>query len=188
MEIVGGDYESCKNMIYKLALERYNLNKKRRADVEFDDVLSEAYCIYAQCLKTFEGSKGMKFSTYLYTNLVARLRDFYNHGQKQVYHYEDFNFCDKDGSVKRYEESIVSPNYNLDSMNDELWEKAEKELSYEAIITLKYILSRKWETAVKRTFPKNTVLANRLGYTPEIMDSIMGELKSFWHNESIKIA
>ena len=190
MEIAGGDYESCKNMIYKLALERFNINKKNRTDVEFDDVLSEAYCIYAQCLTTFEGDKGMKFTTYLYQNLVARLRDYYEHSHKKLLHYEDFNFSNNHSGndTFRFEDNLVSPDYNIDLMNNELLELAEKELSYEAIVTLKYILSRKWETKTKRTFPKNSVLANRLGYTPEIMDSIMNELKSFWNNKGVFVA
>ena len=187
-EIKGGDYESCKNMIYKLALDRYNLMKKKRADVEFDDVLSEAMYIYSLCLTTYKNGKGMKFSTYLYQNLLARLRDYYKFTFKRFYNYEDMNFVDKEGETSRYEDNIISRKYEIDEYSQELIKVAEKELSYEAIVVLKYILSMKWQSAKVKNFPSNIRLANHFGYSMGLTESIMGEIKRFWSNIGWQVA
>ena len=187
IKIEGGDWESCKNMIYKLSLERFNLMKNKRPDVEFDDVLSEAYCIYAQCLVTYKGDKGMKFSTFLYTNLRARLLDFYLFSVKQLFHYEDYNYVDKDGSVKRFEEDLVT-DYDIDKSTKDLIQLAKEELSYEAYRSFEYIINREWEAGNRRAFPTNAKLAKALGYNVQIMDSIMLEIKQFcWKNMNWQI-
>ena len=188
VEIKGGDYESCKNMIWKLSLTKFNANKSSRPDVELDDVLSEAFCIYSQCLQSFKGNKGMKFSTYLYQNLAARLNDYYCFGQKEIKHYEDLNFVGKDGAVKRYEDTIVSSNYELDKSTKELFEVAKEELTYEGFIVFQYIVKREWETERKRTFPTEAVLAKHFGYSLDIMRSIMGELRQFWNKTGWLVA
>lgn len=186
MEIVGGDFESVKNMIYKLALERFNVNKKSRPDVEFEDVLSEAYCIYSMCLANYKNSKGMKFTTYLYQNLRARLRDYYLCTVKPIAHYEDFNLVGKDGSVTKYEETIVSPEYDID--NKELFKTAKEELSYEGFIVFKYIVRREWEVGRRRMFPTNSSLAKHFGYSEDIINSIMAELRQFWNKTGWLVA
>ena len=101
------DFESCKNMIYKLALTAYRTHSSRK-DVQFDDVHSEAMLIYAMCLKNYDASKGMKFTTYLYTNLKGRLNDFYRCTMKPIEHYEDMNDYDSRRHVEiRYEDNII---------------------------------------------------------------------------------
>lgn len=186
MEIMGGDFESCKNMIYKMALDRYNQNKKRRPDVEFDDVLGEAYCIYSYCLANYKGNKGMKFTTYLYQNLLSRLRDYYLRTLKPISHYEDINLVGKDGSVKRYEENISSPDYDID--NEELFQTAKEELSYEGFVVFKYIVRREWEVGKRRMFPTNSGLAKHFGYSIDIINSIMCEIKQFWNKTGWQVA
>ena len=185
-EIVGGDYESCKNMIYKLALERYHKVRKQRPDLEFDDLLGEAMCIYSQCLTTFKNSKGMKFTTYLYMNLYQRLIDYTMFTMREIKSYEDFNIVGKDGSVTKYEETIVSPEYEID--NEELFKIAKEELSYEGFIVFKYIARREWEIGRIRTFPTESVLAKRFGYSIDIMKSIMAEIKQFWNKTGWLVA
>lgn len=185
-EIQGGDYESCKNMIYKLALDRYHKISKKRPDLEFDDLLGEAMCIYSQCLTTFNNNKGMKFSTYLYMNLFQRLIDYTMFTMREVKSYEDFNYVGKDGSVKSYEESIVSPNYEID--NDELFKIAKDELSYEAYIVFKYIARREWEVGRIRAFPTKSKLAKHFGYSIDIINSVMEEIKLFWNKIGWQVA
>lgn len=180
MEIQGGDYESVKNMIWKLALERYQKESRKRPDLEFDDILAEGMCIYSTCLTTYKEGKGMKFSTYLYQNLYARLRDYCQFTMRKYHHYEDFNLVGRDGSVKQYEETIVSPDYNLN--NEELLAAAKEELSYEAIQVFKYILSRQWEGTRQKTKPTDAYLAKHFGYSPELVQSVMYEIKMFWNN------
>lgn len=189
-EIVGGDYESVKNMIYKLALNKYSAMRKKRPDVEFDDVLSEAMYIYSLCLTTYKGGKGMKFSTFLYQNLVGRLKDFYNHQFKVVLCYEDLVRQNDKGNMvdKSYEASIESVEYELDENTKEMLEVAKEELSFEGYTVLKYIVSMEWQKGKIKNFPKNTWLATHFGYSLPLMDSIMGEIKSFWNNQGYLIA
>lgn len=185
MEIQGGDYESCKNMIYKLALERYH-KCGRTEEVEFEDLLSEAMCVYAWCLANFKNKKGMKFTTYLYMNIRARLRDYMLCTVKPLGHYEDFNLVGKDGSIKTYEESIVSPDYEIN--NEALFKSAKEELSYEGFVVFKYIVKREWEVGRRRTFPTNSVLAKHFGYSEDIMNSIMAEIRQFWNKTGWQVA
>lgn len=188
MEIKGGDYESVKNMIWKSALEVYDLavTSYKRNDLEFEDILSEAYLIYSMCLQNFKGNKNNKFSTYLYTNLWGRLRDYCRVTIKPIYHYEDKNFTNKDGEVSRYEESIISPEYEID--NADLMKLAKEELSYEGFVVFQYIVKREWEVGNKRTFPTNGSLAKHFGYTIDIMNSIMGEIRQFWNRTGWQVA
>jgi len=186
MEIKGGDYESVKNMIYKLTLERYNKIRRKRPDLEFDDLLGEAMCIYSQCLTTFKNSKGMKFTTYLYMNLYQRLIDYTMFTMREIKSYEDFNFVGKDGSVKSYEESIVSPEYEIS--NEDLFKAAKEELSYEGFIVFKYIVNREWEVGRRRMFPTNSSLAKHFGYNEDIINSIMCELRQFWNKTGWLVA
>lgn len=181
-EVEGGDYESCKNMIWKLALERFNKNKKRRPDVEFDDVLGEAMSIYTMCLENYDGKKGMKFTTYLYQNLVGRLVDFYRFGMREFIHYEDMNFDNDTSKEKRYEDNIESRDYDIDDFTKELLRVAKEELSFEGYQVLQYIISRDWENSRQKQYPRNAYITHRFGYSPEIVESILSEIKHFWNN------
>ena len=188
MEIKGREkdsmFESVKNMIWKLALERFS--KEKRPDMEFDDVLAEAYWIYSMCLANFDEGKGMKFTTYLYQNLKARLRDYYRGKMKPLIRYEEFNVEGKDGSVKSYEDSLVSPDYNMNDV--ELMQSAKEELSYEAFQVFKYILSREWESPRQKVKPTNACLAKHFGYTMELIESIMEEIGEFWNRTGWMVA
>lgn len=184
--IKGGDYESCKNMIWKLALDRYNKVRGKRPDLEFDDILAEGMCIYSTCLTNFDGSKGMKFSTYLYMNLLARLRDYTQFAMRQFKSYEDFNMLEKDGVEKRYEDLIVSKQYDLN--NDDLMDSAKEELSYEAFQVFKYILSREWENVRQKQKPTPAYIAKHFGYSRELVDSVLYEIRCFWNNTGWQVA
>ena len=185
MEIIGGDYESCKNMIWKLALDRYNLVKKTRPDIQFDDLLGEGMLVYSTCLTTFKGNKGMKFSTYLYQNLIARLRDYCNHTMRKIEHYEDFNSKTKEQDTVRFENRIAAKE---ESDEEELFALAEEELSYEAFCIFKYIVSREWETPHHRKRPNTQQIARAFGYREEIIDSVMSEIRAFWNKSGWMVA
>ncbi len=182
------DFESCKNMIYKLALSTWNKNKGKRPDVQFDDVYSEGQLIYAQCLQSFSGSKGTKFTTYLYQNLLGRLNDYYKCTMKKIRHYEDYASSQRHSGTDEntYECTIESCDYNLD--NNELLITAKEELSYEGFQVFKYIISRDWENSHAKLKPSVKSICQKFGYTPEIVDSIMGEIKSFWNRIGYAVA
>ena len=188
MEIKGGDFESCKNMIYKLSRNVYKQAKTvyHRDDLEFEDILNEGFLIYSMCLKSFKNNKSNKFTTYLYTNLWGRLNDYCRVTMKQISHYEDLNFVGKDGATRRYEESINSLDYEIN--NKELYELAKEELSYEGFTVFKYIVRREWEVGNRRAFPTNSVLAKHFGYSIDIINSVMGEIKQFWNKTGWQVA
>ncbi|MBR6401854.1 MAG: sigma-70 family RNA polymerase sigma factor [Eubacterium sp.] len=182
------DFESCKNMIYKLALNQWKIMKSLRPDIQFDDVYAEGQLIYATCLKTYTGSKGCKFTTYLYQNLKGRLVDFYKCTLKEISHYEDLRLDGQMSGDKEvsYEASIESTNYDID--DNELLSTAKEELSYEGFQVFKYIISREWENAHAKVKPATLSICKKFGYAPEIVDSIMGEIKVFWNRIGYAVA
>ena len=169
-------FDDYKNMLWKLALARYNTMHNLRRDMEFDDVLSQAYLIYAWCIQNFKEGKGMKFSTYLYMQVRGRLADYYNHNLKPMTLYEDFSMeDDEDGFEVTLTKDYTSSNGRvLDLLDD-----AEKELSWEAMTTLRYLMSNKWRNLRSGKCPRNSQLTKALGYPPEVLDSVMGEIRGF---------
>lgn len=175
---VADNFNGCKPMIYKLALSRWSRMKHNRPDVEFDDVLAEAYMIYAWCLKNFQNDKGTKFSTYLYLQLRGRLADYYNVTYKVMDLYE--NIVENNEDNDNYEDNIVSKDYDLSEETDEIMESALNDLSYEAFVVLKYILGRTWESKVRHSCPSIGQMTKHIGFSRETIDSAMSEIKSFW--------
>ena len=182
------DFESCKNMIYKLALSTWKKKRYERPDVQFDDVYAEGQLIYAQCLQSYTGSKGTKFTTYLFQNLLGRLEDYYRCTMKEIRHYEDYSRNSNHSGTEdnSYESTIESCDYNLD--NNDLLITAKEELSYEGYQVLKYIISLEWQNAHAKIRPNTVSISCKFGYTPEIVDSIMGEIKSFWNRIGYAVA
>ena len=175
------DLENCKNMIWKLTLNRFNKMKYKRPDIEFEDLLSEGYWVYAWCLKNYDDHKKTKFTTYLYTQLNGRLRDYYTSKITTMNLYEDYvdEDCDKKTS---FEDQLVSKRYDLSEDLVYLNIDASENLSYEAQDILKFILSRKWETASNHKAPSNERISKMTGYPKDIVNSAMGEIKHFWTN------
>lgn len=182
------DFESCKNMIYKLALSTWKKKRFERPDVQFDDVYAEGQLIYAQCLQSYSGSKGTKFTTFLFQNLMGRLEDYYKCTMKEISHYEDFATNAKHNGTEdnSYESTIESRNYNID--DNELMVVAKEELSYEGYQVLKYIISQEWVNAHAKARPNTLSISRKFGYTPAIVDSVMGEIKSFWNRIGYAVA
>lgn len=172
------DFNGCKNMIYKLALNRYGKMKHNRPDVEFDDVLAEAYLIYAWCLKNFSNEKNTKFSTYLYIQLRGRLADYYDVTYKVMDLYE--NIVENNEDKDDYESTIISKEYDLSDETNEIYERGKEELSYEGYEVLKYLLSRKWENEKRHNYPNVGQITAELGYPRDVVLSSMGEIKAFW--------
>ena len=176
------EFLECKNMIFNEVLKRFNAMKKCRKDVSFDDLLSEGYYIYSWCLKNFDNSKNAKFTTYLYIQLKGKLKDYYFYERRQMELYED-QFHKDDGFYDNsFEDTIVSKDYNIDCENEELMEAAENSLSYEGKKVLGFILSREWETKMRRNKPTEEQIARKFGYPRPVVDSIMGEIRHFWES------
>ena len=179
------DFESCKNMIYKLSHQRYNIMKSKRPDIDLEDLIAEGMAIYCWCLKNYKESSQAKFTTYLYMNLRERLLDYYACTLKQINYYEDYNFIDKNGTESKFEDTIVSPDYNMES---DLLDVAKEELSYEALQVMKFIISREWVDKSHVTKPTKAQVVKKFGYMPEIVDSIFAELSRFWNNKGWMVA
>lgn len=178
------DFENCKNMIWKNVLVRFNMMKRSRPEVEFDDLLSEGYFIYSWCLRNYKDSKNTKFTTYLYMNLRQRLKDYYDFTCKQMNLYEDsvrhINADDRD-----FVDNIVSKEYDLSTETKSILSDASEQLSYEANEVLKYILSRDWETKMRKNMPSNAQICKKFGYSADIVESVMFEIKQFWMNRKV---
>ena len=174
-------FENCRNLIYKLTFARWRVMKASRADVEFEDLLSEAYFIYAWCLENYKSDKNSKFTTYLYIQLRGRLKDYYNFAMRSMYLYEDaLHEPYPETDIDCYEDSILSKEYDMDKSVEAMLSDAKVLLSYEAYGVLKYILSREWESKSRRTSPKTSQISKKFGYSKEIVESIMGEIRRFW--------
>ena len=178
------DFENCKNMIWKNVLVRFNMMKRSRPEVEFDDLLSEGYFIYSWCLKNYDEKKNAKFTTFLYMNLRQRLKDYYDFTCKKINLYED-TVKHIDSDDRDFVDNIVSINYDLSDESKSIIEDGESELSYEANEVLKYILSREWENKMRRNMPSNAQICKKFGYPPEIVESVMFEIKQFWMNRKV---
>lgn len=187
-ELNNTDFESCKNMIYKLSLRMYNSKKSKRPDIQFDDVYAEGQLIYVQCLQSYTGNKGCKFTTYLYQNLVGRLAAMYKCTLKPMSHYEDLNFGEASGDDREisFESRLESCNYNID--DNDLLITAKEELSYEGYQVLKFIISRDWEHAHAKAQPSIGQICRKFGYSQNIVESIMGEIKQFWNRTGYAVA
>lgn len=175
-------FDDCKNMIYKLAMDRWFKMKKNRPEVEFDDVLGEAYLIYAWCLQNYDCTKDTKFSTYLYMQLRGRLCDYYNFTFAYMDLYENHNANKDDVDSNAYEDSIVSGDYEIDKETEELYETAKEQLSFEANEVLRYILSREWENKQRHCSPSIGQISKKFGYPNQVVSSILGEIKVFWRS------
>ena len=172
--------DNCKNMIYKLAMDRWFRMKKNRPEVEFDDVLSEAYLIYAWCLQNYDNSKNTKFTTYLYMQLRGRLCDYYNFTFSYMDLYENYAIKSDSFDDNSYEDLIVSGNYELDEETEDLYVLAKEELSFEANEVLGYILSRDWENSQRHCGPSIGQICKKFGYPRQVVESVMGEIGAFW--------
>lgn len=173
-------FENCKNMIYKLAMDRWFKMKNLRPEVEFDDVLAEANLIYAWCLRNYDYGKNTKFTTYLYMQLRGRLCDYYNFTFAYMDLYENHNANRYDSDEDAYEDSIVSKDYEIDDEIEDLYDDAEEELSYEANEVLRYILSREWENKQRHNGPSMGQISKKFGYPNQVVSSILGEIRDFW--------
>lgn len=177
--MVDEDMKMYENLVYKLALDRYNKMHNTRKDVELDDVVGEAWWVYSWCLKNYQAGKGMKFSTYLYMQIRGRLADFYKIQSKPMNLYSDMNIM-SEGEEKEYIETIPKDYSDHSKIGYEILEEAKEELSYEGYITLAYILSRKWQSRPTIRKPTPAALKKGTGYPPEVLQSILGEIKGYF--------
>lgn len=181
MNVSLNDY---KPLIYSLVKNQWVKNKYSRPDVSFEELLSEAYFIYSWCLHNYNEKKNAKFITYLYTNLKGRLVDYYNFAHKPFSLYEDVAAEDcKEG----YESCISSADYDISKTTFDIFTDGKKYLSYDGYQVMKYILSRDWENnnencKRKNKKPTTRQIAEKFRYSPQVVDSIMMELKLFWND------
>jgi hypothetical protein len=182
----GLSYEGCKNMIYKLALDRWARMRCMRPEVDFEDVLGEANMIYAWCLQHYSTDKNTKFTTYLYMQLRGRLRDYYNFTFSYMDLYENMVSPENSGD-DTYEDKIISKEYNIDRQVDEFCEDARLDLSYEGNQVLRYILSREWENSRRHNAPSAGQISKKFGYPRPVVESILNEIKGYWlRNASVR--
>ena len=167
------------NMIQKLAHK-----VSRLYQVEYEDMEAQGYLIYCECLQNYEITKA-SFSTYLYINLVGRLKSYALtvSRQKGIALYDllndDISDLDEDTSAL-----LSTEDDNV--TQQELLDEAKKCLSHDSYIILKWIISRTWERKGKHKPSINTVV-ELFGWNRIKVKKCWDECKNFWLNEGIML-
>lgn len=174
-------FEEYQNLIYKRAS---CISKKYH--YEYDECLAIGYEIFVNSVKTFDETKGAKFSTYLYTEL-NRIADEVKK-QMRMSQYELLNDIPVDADDCVIDE-IIESRVNPD--NTKLFELAKKELSYEGYKLLQWITSFSWQNwDAKRvaTVPTKKLAIKGCGFKREVVESAWSECESFWNKEGWRVA
>lgn len=169
-----GQFEQYVNLIRKSA--HFYANKY---GIDYDEVESQGFLIYCQCLETYEVSQS-KFSTHLSWEL-KRLNDFCKTYLRQqgLFMEDEFkSYCnDKNESV--YERIPArSENTSL----SEILQIAFKQLSKEAYSIFEWILGRTWETKGKLK-PSITLAMSTFHLSREQTTILWNEIGNFYHSD-----
>ena len=175
------DFKKVENIIFCLAHKYANGWK-----VDFDDMVEIGYEYYAWCLNNFDNSKNMKFSTYLYMQINARMKDEIDRMKKQI----DILYEDIKSPVDeklRFEDLLKAKDVLSGDYAKELLAQAKKEISYEAHIILTWLLSYKW-LRKGHTSPTQLFCQRETGLSKVSVETGFNEIKHWWLNSGWKIS
>ena len=184
-------FEDYVMMIRKMAHKFSN-----KHGVPYDELESQGFLIYCECVKTFDLSKGATFGTHLFTNL-KRLNDYAITYKRQKgvlledISNEDSKKSDKLVTIKlknKVEQSKlydVQLNYDNPTIMD-LLECAKEKLSIDAFELLKWMLNREWDDYV-HSKPSIKMAVEYFNTTRTRINSLWNECSQFWNNEGISL-
>lgn len=174
------EFKKYENIIYCLA---HKYAKHYNAD--FDDMVEVGYEYYVWCLNNFNDKKKMKFSTYLYMQINARMKDELDRIKNKFgVFYEDFKM--EDESIKF--EDLLKAKDELDKeYTSNLLTEAKKELSYESYLILDWLLSFSWLKNGHIT-PTELYCQRETGLSQVSVNSGFQEIKYWWRNRGWKIS
>lgn len=175
------EFQEVEKIIYFLA-HKYSTSKK----VDFDDMVEVGYEYYVWCLNNFDSTKKMKFSTYLYMQINARMADEINKMKKQVdILYEGIKSSTDD--KLRFEDLLKAKDSFNDSYKNQVLLEAKKDLSYEAYLILDWLLSFKW-CRKGHTNPTKLFCQRETGLSKVSVETGYEEIKRWWMNDGWKIS
>ena len=164
-------FEKYTKIIYKRAHEF-----SKAYNIPYEEMQSQGYLIYCECLKNYEVGKA-SFSTYLYIQL-GRLRDFAKtYCRQQGYLIQDY-YKDYYGENEDYEQKI--PAFTITSTTKELLEDARTEMSYNAFLLLKWIVSYQWSEEGKKK-PTISQAVCYFNLSRKTVENAWNEIKNFWN-------
>lgn len=163
-------FEKYVNMIRKAA----HIAAKSTG-VEYEEIEAQGFLIYCECLEKFDVTKGVSFSTFLYTKLMTLAGDArymgigYSRGRKT----ESFEAVCETTSFKGREENPTLEN---------LLESAKFCLSVKAYDVMEWILKRTWETESIHK-PKISMVMQKFNIGRKLATKLWDECKLFWINQ-----
>ena len=176
------EFKEVEKIIYHLAHKYASLKK-----VDFDDMVEVGYEYYVWCLNNFDKTKKMKFSTYFYMQINARMADAICKMKKQIdILYEDIDAYSSDDQLKF--ENLLKARESFDSSyKDQLLAEAKKDISYEACIILDWLLSFKW-CRDGHANPTKLFCQRETGLSKISVETGFEEIKHWWLNHGWKIS
>ena len=123
--------------------------------MEYHDLEGQGFLIYNAALETYDITKS-KFSTYLYTRLKGRLKDYCEQQKKIENQYDSLDVNVSDESIETFVNMLTARDvfYSL----DDLLYFAEDHLTKDAFKILTWVLNRQWEDFYTNTI--HTALQN----------------------------
>lgn len=180
-------FEDYVMMIRKMAHKFSN-----KHGVPYDELESQGFLIYCECVKTFDLSKGATFGTHLFTNL-KRLNDYaITYKRQKGVLIEDITNSDykKSSLIKMKSKEVTKkPTYDIQLNYDnvklvDLLEYAQDYLSNEAYKLFKWILERSWDDFV-HTKPSIKMAMEKFNMTRTKMSVLWNECFNFWNNVGV---
>lgn len=168
-----GQFEKYVNLIRNVS---WNISKKY--SVEYEEVEAQGFLIYCMILDSYDVSKA-GFSTYLYIQLCGRLKDFAC-GVKDVEVKENGKlFALEENEQDPFLLTYESRNYDLN--NDEIIERAKKNLDADSFNVFSYIISFEWLKENRRK-PTVSDIMRKFNIKRDCAVILWNNCKNFWLN------
>ena len=191
-ELIPVLWEKVRKLVYMLSEKFYRLNKELcdRRDVDIWDIKQESYTAYLYALKSFDISKGYKFTTYLKMPFKNAVNDLL--GRSKQLKNEPLNNCQSlnkpvglpDGSETEFGELIPDDN-SLDFVK-----RLETLSEYETIHQIVEQLPEPCKSVINQHYFQGvtfTAIADEMGFSKERIRQIhLRALKILRNNKDLQ--
>ena len=170
-----GQFDKYVNLIRKIS---WKISQKYK--IEYEDIEAQAFLIYCMILDSYDFSKA-GFLTYLYIQLSGRLVD-YAEKLKDVSKKERGIVLELDEDEYKADPFLVSvESKSYDLNNDEIIEKAEKNLDADSLDVFKFIISFEWLKENRRK-PTITDIMRKFNIKRDYANILWNNCCNFWQN------
>ena len=169
-----------------------NLIRKRAHDyskkfgVDYDELESQGFLIFCECLEKYDISKSASFCTYLYIQL-NRLGDYVKTYKRQegclIQDYFAFDGYDED-CEENYEMNLPATEFSPDVLD--LLKEAKESLSEAAYNLIVWLVGRSWECKNKRT-PTVSMASKYFRSSKHAMEKLWEECGNFWNSKGFQL-